>query len=325
VTQTLRNIAIIAHVDHGKTTLVDQLLRQSGTLDMRKDLQERVMDSNALERERGITILAKNTAITWGDFRINIVDTPGHADFGGEVERVLAMVDCVLLLVDAVDGPMPQTRFVTQKAFKHGLRPIVVINKIDRDEARPGWVLDQTFDLFDRLGATDEQLDFPVVYASALRGFAGLDSSVRDGDMQPLFKTIVDHCPPPDVNSDGPLQLQVTLLDYSSYVGAIGIGRIKRGTLKKGMPVTVVNREGKQRSERITQVLGFHGLTRIEVDAAYAGDIVAFAGISEPKVSDTLCDPLTVEPLPSLTVDEPTISMTFEVNTSPFLGRDGIM
>ncbi len=323
MTQKLRNIAIIAHVDHGKTTLVDQLLRQSGTLDMRKDLQERVMDSNALERERGITILAKNTAITWGDFRINIVDTPGHADFGGEVERVLAMVDCVLLLVDAVDGPMPQTRFVTQKAFKHGLRPIVVINKIDRDEARPGWVLDQTFDLFDQLGATDEQLDFPVVYASALRGFAGLDSSVRDGDMQPLFKTIVDHCPPPDVDVDGPLQLQVTLLDYSSYVGAIGVGRIKRGTLKKGMSVTVVNREGEQRSERITQVLGFHGLTRIEVESAFAGDIVAFAGISEPKVSDTLCDPLHVEPLPSLTVDEPTISMTFEVNTSPFLGRDG--
>ncbi|MDP8984166.1 MAG: translational GTPase TypA [Pseudomonadota bacterium] len=323
MTQKLRNIAIIAHVDHGKTTLVDQLLRQSGTLDARKDLQERVMDSNALERERGITILAKNTAITWGDFRINIVDTPGHADFGGEVERVLAMVDCVLLLVDAVDGPMPQTRFVTQKAFKHGLRPIVVINKIDRDEARPGWVLDQTFDLFDRLGATDEQLDFPVVYASALRGFAGLDSTVRDGDMQPLFKTIVEHCPPPDVDSDGPLQLQVTLLDYSSYVGAIGIGRIKRGTLKKGMPVTVVNREGKQRPERITQVLGFHGLTRVEVESAFAGDIVAFAGIPEPKVSDTLCDPLHVEALPSLTVDEPTISMTFEVNTSPFLGRDG--
>ncbi len=229
------------------------------------------MDSNALERERGITILAKNTAITWGDFRINIVDTPGHADFGGEVERVLAMVDCVLLLVDAVDGPMPQTRFVTQKAFKHGLRPIVVINKIDRDEARPGWVLDQTFDLFDRLGATDEQLDFPVVYASALRGFAGLDSSVRDGDMQPLFQTIVDHCPPPDVDSDGPLQLQVTLLDYSSYVGAIGIGRIKRGTLKKGMAVTVVDREGRQRPERITQVLGFHGLTRVEVESACAG------------------------------------------------------
>jgi GTP-binding protein len=323
VTQKLRNIAIIAHVDHGKTTLVDQLLRQSGTLDARKDLQERIMDSNDLERERGITILAKNTAITWGDYRINIVDTPGHADFGGEVERVLAMVDCVLLLVDAVDGPMPQTRFVTQKAFKHGLRPIVVINKIDRDEARPGWVLDQTFDLFDRLGATDEQLDFPVIYASALRGFSGLESTVRDGDMQPLFKTIVEHCPPPDVDVDGPLQLQVTLLDYSSYVGAIGIGRIKRGTIKRGMTVTVVAREGQQRSEKITQILGFHGLTRVEVESAGAGDIVAFAGISEPKVSDTLCDPATVAPLPSLTVDEPTISMTFEVNTSPFLGREG--
>ncbi len=323
MTQKLRNIAIIAHVDHGKTTLVDQLLRQSGTLDARKDLQERVMDSNAIERERGITILAKNTAITWGDYRINIVDTPGHADFGGEVERVLAMVDCVLLLVDAVDGPMPQTRFVTQKAFKHGLRPIVVINKIDRDEARPGWVLDQTFDLFDRLGATDAQLDFPVIYASALRGYAGLDSTVRSGDMQPLFKTIVDHCPPPDVDAEGSLQLQVALLDYSSYVGAIGIGRIKRGTIKKGMAVTVVDRDGNQRSERITQVLGFHGLTRVEEDSAGAGDIVAFAGIAEPKVSDTLCDPLNVEPLPSMTVDEPTISMTFEVNTSPFLGRDG--
>ena len=323
MTQKLRNIAIIAHVDHGKTTLVDQLLRQSGTLDARKDVQERVMDSNDLERERGITILAKNTAITWGDYRINIVDTPGHADFGGEVERVLAMVDCVLLLVDAVDGPMPQTRFVTQKAFKHGLRPIVVINKIDRDEARPGWVLDQTFDLFDRLGATDEQLDFPVIYASALRGFSGLDSTVRDGDMQPLFKTIVEHCPPPDVDADGPLQLQVTLLDYSSYVGAIGIGRIKRGTLKRGMAVTVVAREGNQRAEKITQILGFHGLTRVEVESASAGDIVAFAGIAEPKVSDTLCDPAMVEPLPSLTVDEPTISMTFEVNTSPFLGREG--
>ena len=323
MTQKLRNIAIIAHVDHGKTTLVDQLLRQSGTLDARKDLQERVMDSNVLERERGITILAKNTAITWGDYRINIVDTPGHADFGGEVERVLAMVDSVLLLVDAVDGPMPQTRFVTQKAFKHGLRPIVVINKIDRDEARPGWVLDQTFDLFDRLGATDEQLDFPVVYASALRGFAGLESTVRDGDMQPLFKTIVEYCPPPAVDVDGPLQLQVTLLDYSSYVGAIGIGRIKRGTLRRGMAVTVVDREGKQRPERITQILGFHGLTRVEVESASAGDIVAFAGIPEPKVSDTLCDPANVEALPSLTVDEPTISMTFEVNTSPFLGRDG--
>ncbi len=323
MTQKLRNIAIIAHVDHGKTTLVDQLLRQSGTLDSRKDLQERVMDSNVLERERGITILAKNTAITWGDYRINIVDTPGHADFGGEVERVLAMVDSVLLLVDAVDGPMPQTRFVTQKAFKHGLRPIVVINKIDRDEARPGWVLDQTFDLFDRLGATDEQLDFPVVYASALRGFAGTEATVRDGDMQPLFKTIIEHCPPPQVDVDGPLQLQVTLLDYSSYVGAIGIGRIKRGTLRRGMAVTVMNREGKARPERITQILGFHGLTRVEVESAGAGDIVAFAGLPEPKVSDTLCDPQAVEPLPSLTVDEPTISMTFEVNTSPFLGREG--
>jgi GTP-binding protein len=323
VTQQLRNIAIIAHVDHGKTTLVDQLLRQSGTLDARKDVQERVMDSNVLERERGITILAKNTAITWGDYRINIVDTPGHADFGGEVERVLAMVDCVLLLVDAVDGPMPQTRFVTQKAFKHGLRPIVVINKIDRDEARPGWVLDQTFDLFDRLGATDEQLDFPVIYASALRGFAGLESTVRDGDMQPLFKTIVEHCPPPDVDVDGPLQLQVALLDYSSYVGAIGIGRIKRGTLRRGMTVTVVGRDGSQRPEKISQILGFHGLTRVEEESASAGDIVAFAGIGEPKVSDTLCDPAAVEPLPSLTVDEPTISMTFEVNTSPFLGREG--
>jgi GTP-binding protein len=319
----LRNIAIIAHVDHGKTTLVDQLLRQSGTLDARKELQERVMDSNALERERGITILAKNTAITWGEYRINIVDTPGHADFGGEVERVLAMVDCVLLLVDAVDGPMPQTRFVTQKAFKHGLRPIVVINKIDRDEARPGWVLDQTFDLFDRLGATDEQLDFPVVYASALRGFAGLEPTVRDGDMEALFKTIVQHCPPPDVDAAGPLQLQVTLLDYSSYVGAIGIGRIKRGTLRRGMAVTVVDRAGGQRAEKISQILGFHGLTRVEVESAGAGDIVAFAGIPEPKVSDTLCDPAHIEPLPNLTVDEPTISMTFEVNTSPFLGREG--
>jgi len=323
VTQQLRNIAIIAHVDHGKTTLVDQLLRQSGTLDARKDLEDRIMDSNALEKERGITILAKNTAINWGEYRINIVDTPGHADFGGEVERVLAMVDGVLLLVDAVDGPMPQTRFVTQKAFAHGLRPIVVINKIDRDEARPGWVLDQTFDLFDRLGATDAQLDFPVVYASALRGFAGLDPQVRGGDMQALFATIVAHCPPPDVDAAGSLQLQVTLLDYSSYVGAIGIGRIKRGTLRRGMTVTVVGRAGRERSEKITQIQGFHGLTRIEVESAEAGDIVAFAGIAEPKVSETLCDPANVEALPNLVVDEPTISMTFEVNTSPFLGREG--
>ncbi len=323
MTERLRNIAIIAHVDHGKTTLVDQLLRQSGTLDARKDVEERVMDSNAIEKERGITILAKNTAIVWNDYRINIVDTPGHADFGGEVERVLAMVDGVLLLVDAVDGPMPQTRFVTQKAFAHGLRPIVVINKIDRDEARPGWVLDQTFDLFDRLGATDAQLDFPVVYASALRGFAGLDPQVRGGDMRALFETIVTHCPPPAVDVAGPLQLQVTLLDYSSYVGAIGIGRIQRGTLRRGAAVTVVGRDGRERTERIAQIQGFHGLTRVEIDSASAGDIVAFAGIPEPKVSETICDPASVEALPPLTVDEPTISMTFEVNTSPFLGREG--
>ncbi len=323
MTERLRNIAIIAHVDHGKTTLVDQLLRQSGTLDARKDVEERVMDSNAIEKERGITILAKNTAIVWNDYRINIVDTPGHADFGGEVERVLAMVDGVLLLVDAVDGPMPQTRFVTQKAFAHGLRPIVVINKIDREEARPGWVLDQTFDLFDRLGATDAQLDFPVVYASALRGFAGLDPQVRGGDMRALFETIVTHCPPPAVDAAGSLQLQVALLDYSSYVGAIGIGRIQRGTLRRGMAVTVVGRDGRVRGERITQIQGFHGLTRVEIDSATAGDIVAFAGIPEPKVSETICDPACVEALPPLTVDEPTISMTFEVNTSPFLGREG--
>src|ERR1700759_154461 len=281
--EKLRNIAIVAHVDHGKTTLVDCLLKQSGTFSERTVLAERVMDSNDQEKERGITILAKNTAITWRENRINIVDTPGHADFGGEVERVLSMVDSVLLLVDAMDGPMPQTRFVTQKAFQMGFRPIVVINKVDRPGARPGWVLDQTFDLFDRLGATNEQLDFPVVYASALRGFSSLDPGARDGDMQPLFKPIVKHCPPPDVDADGPLQLQVTLLDYSSYVGAIGIGRIKRGTLKRGMPVTVVSRDGRQRNERISQVLGFHGLTRMEVEQASAGDIVAFAGIAEPK------------------------------------------
>jgi len=323
VIDKLRNIAIIAHVDHGKTTLVDQLLRQSGTLDARKDIAERVMDSNPLERERGITILAKNTAIRWGEYRINIVDTPGHADFGGEVERVLSMVDSVLLLVDAVDGPMPQTRFVTQKAFVHGLRPIVVINKIDRDEARPGWVLDQTFDLLDRLGATEQQLDFPVVYASALRGFASLDPKSTGENMDALFETIVRHCPAPDVDPDGALQLQVSQLDYSSYVGAIGIGRIKRGTLRRNAPVAVVDAQGNVRQERVGQILGFIGLTRIEVESAEAGDIVAFAGIAEPKISETLCDPAVVEPLPALTVDEPTISMTFEVNTSPFFGRDG--
>jgi GTP-binding protein len=322
-TQQLRNIAIIAHVDHGKTTLVDQLLRQSGTFDARKALVDRVMDSNALERERGITILAKNTAIRWRDFRINIVDTPGHADFGGEVERVLSMVDSVLLLVDAVDGPMPQTRFVTQKAFAHGLRPIVVINKIDRHEARPNWVLDQTFDLFDRLGATEAQLDFPVVYTSALQGFASHDPAHRGGDMTPLFEAIVRHCPPPEVNEEGPLQLQVSQLDYSSYVGAIGIGRIKRGTLRRNMAVAVVDRAGAVRQERVMQVLGFLGLERLEVEEAGAGDIVAFAGIEHPAISDTLCDPAHPEPLPALVVDEPTISMTFEVNNSPFAGREG--
>ena len=323
MTAALRNIAIIAHVDHGKTTLVDELLKQSNTLDARQQLPERALDSNALERERGITILAKNIAIRWGEYRINIVDTPGHADFGGEVERVLSMVDCVLLLVDAVDGPMPQTRFVTQKAFVHGLKPIVIINKIDRDEARPGWVLDQTFDLFDRLGATEQQLDFPVVYTSALRGFSTLDLARPATDMQALFETIVKYCPAPDVDPDGPLQLQVSLLDYSSYVGAIGIGRIKRGTLRRAAAVTVVDRTGQERSERIGQILGFMGLERVEVESAEAGDIVAFAGIAEPKISDTLCDPQRVEALPQLTVDEPTISMTFEVNTSPFFGREG--
>jgi GTP-binding protein len=322
-TAKLRNIAIIAHVDHGKTTLVDQLLRQSGTLDARKPQTERVMDSNDLEKERGITILAKNTAITWGEYRINIVDTPGHADFGGEVERVLSMVDCVLLLVDAVDGPMPQTRFVTQKAFAHGLRPIVVINKIDRDEARPEWVLGQTFDLFDQLGATDEQLDFPVVYASALRGFAGNDPKSMESTMEPLFKAIVEHCPPPDVDAEGPLQLQISQLDYSNYVGAIAIGRIKRGQLRRNSQVVVVGADGKTRNERIVQVLGFMGLERVEINEASAGDIVAFAGIEHPKISDTVCDPAKPESLPALVVDEPTISMSFEVNTSPFCGREG--
>jgi len=319
----LRNVAIIAHVDHGKTTLVDQLLRQSGTLDARKVTPDRVMDSNVLERERGITILAKNTAIWWNDFRINIVDTPGHADFGGEVERVLSMVDSVLLLVDAVDGPMPQTRFVTQKAFAHGLRPIVVINKIDRHEARPNWVLDQTFDLFDRLGATEAQLDFPVVYTSAIQGFATHDPGHRGGDMTALFEDIVKHCPPPDVELNGLLQLQVSQLDYSSYVGAIGIGRIKRGTIRRGMNVTVVDRQGRARNEKILQVLGFLGLERIEVEEATAGDIVAFAGIERPAISDTICDPLQPEAMPPLVVDEPTIAMTFEVNTSPFAGKEG--
>ena len=321
--ENLRNIAIIAHVDHGKTTLVDQLLRQSGTLDARAVVTERMMDSNDLERERGITILSKNTSIRWGEYRINIVDTPGHADFGGEVERVLSMVDSVLLLVDAVDGPMPQTRFVTRKAFALGLKPIVVINKIDRPGARPHWVLDQTFELFDRLGATDEQLDFPVIYASALQGYAGIEADKLSDDMTPLFEAIVRHVEPPRVDLDGPFQLQVSSLDYSSYVGVIGIGRITRGRARTNMPITVVDPGGKRRNARLLQILGFLGLERVVVPEAQAGDIVAFTGIDGLKISDTLCDPSCVEDLPPLTVDEPTVSMTFQVNNSPFAGRDG--
>ncbi len=321
--ENLRNVAIIAHVDHGKTTLVDQLLQQSGTLGDRTGPIERVMDSNDLERERGITILSKNTAVSWGQYRINIVDTPGHADFGGEVERVLSMVDSVLLLVDAVEGPMPQTRFVTQKAFELGLRPIVVVNKIDRQGARPEWVLNETFDLFDRLGATDEQLDFPVVYCSALQGYAGLESEVREGDMTPLFATIVDQVSPPDVDPGGPFQLQVSSLDYSSYVGVIGIGRIKRGKVSRNQALTLIDSAGKTRSVRLLQIFGFLGLERVEVPEAQAGDIVAFTGIDGLRISDTLCDSDHVEALPALTVDEPTVTMTFQVNTSPFAGRSG--
>jgi len=320
---TIRNIAIIAHVDHGKTTLVDRLLQQSGTLGAREKPPERAMDSNALERERGITILSKTTAVDWRGMRVNIVDTPGHADFGGEVERVLSMVDSVLLLVDAVDGPMPQTRFVTAKAFARGLRPIVVINKIDRDGARAHWVLDQTFDLFDRLGASDEQLDFPVVYASALNGYAGLDASVRDGDMAPLMDTILEHVPAPRVQVGGAFQMQISTLDYSSYVGAIGIGRIERGSVSRNMAITVIARDGTRRNARVLQVLRARGLEREEVERADAGDIVALTGVEEPRISDTLCDPRAPEALPALTVDEPTVSMTFQVNTSPFAGRDG--
>ena len=319
----LRNIAIIAHVDHGKTTLVDQLLQQSGTFDERATPQSRVMDSNDLEKERGITILSKNTSIRWNDYRINIVDTPGHADFGGEVERVLSMVDSVLLLVDAVDGPMPQTRFVTQKAFNMGFRPIVVINKIDRDGARPDWVLDKTFDLFDRLGATDEQLDFPVVYASAINGYANLDAESRDGDMQPLFESIVENVSPPNVDANGPFQMQISTLDYNSYVGVIGIGRIKRGSITPNTPVTIADRKGNPRKGKVLQLLGFHGLERTEVDQASAGDIVAITGIDPLDISDTICLPDAVEALPPLSVDEPTISMTFQANTSPFSGKEG--
>ncbi|MEE8343462.1 MAG: translational GTPase TypA [Gammaproteobacteria bacterium] len=319
----LRNIAIIAHVDHGKTTLVDRMLSQSGTLDERAGVPERVMDSNDLERERGITILSKNTAIWWNGYRINIVDTPGHADFGGEVERVLSMVDSVLLLVDAVEGPMPQTRFVTQKAFALGLRPIVVINKMDRPGSRPAWVLNQTFDLFDRLGATEEQLDFPVVYTSALQGSAGMEPDNLSDDLTPLFETIVTRVAPPQVDAQGPFQLQVSALDYSSYVGVIGIGRIARGQVKTNMPVVVIDQEGGRRNGRVLQILGFLGLERTEVPAAQAGDIIAFTGVDGLNISDTLCDPANVEALPPLMVDEPTVSMTFQVNNSPFAGRDG--
>ncbi|MCZ6586298.1 MAG: translational GTPase TypA [Gammaproteobacteria bacterium] len=319
----LRNIAIIAHVDHGKTTLIDKLLQQSDTLDSRVVLPERAMDSNELERERGITILSKNAAITWRDWRINIVDTPGHADFGGEVERVLSMVDSVLLLVDAVEGPMPQTRFVTQKAFAHGFTPLVVINKMDRDGARPDWVLDQTFELFDRLGASDKQLDFPVIYASALEGHASTDSEARSGDMNPLFELIISHVPAPKVDSDGPLQLQVSSLDYSPYVGVLGIGRITRGRADTNSPITIVRPDGSTRAGRLLELFGFDGLERNRIETAGAGDIVLFSGIEDLKISETVCDRDHPEPLPALQVDEPTISMTFQVNKSPFAGKDG--
>lgn len=319
----IRNIAIIAHVDHGKTTLVDKLLKQSGTLKERSAQPERIMDSNALEKERGITILSKNTTIAYQGYCINVVDTPGHADFGGEVERVLSMVDSVLLLVDAVDGPMPQTTFVTQKAFAHGLNPILVVNKIDRPGARINWVVDQVFDLFDKLGANDTQLDFPIVYTSALIGYATLDPAVKREDMQPLFETIIDKVMPPRVNVDGPFQMQISALDYSSYVGAIGIGRIFRGIAKPNMPVTIIDRDSQTRSGRILQILGYSGLERSVVDSAQAGDIVAIAGIADIRISDTLCDITQVEPLPPLTVDEPTVSMIFQVNNSPFAGREG--
>lgn len=318
----LRNIAIVAHVDHGKTTLVDQLLRQSGTLGDRST-GERLMDSNDLERERGITILSKNTAIQWQGWRINIVDTPGHADFGGEVERALSMVDSVLLLVDAVDGPMPQTTFVTRKALALGLKPIVVVNKVDRPSARPSWVVDHTFDLFARLDASDEQLDFAVIYASALEGWASHDPTVRGSDMSPLFQTIVDRVSPPQVDAEGPFQMQVSALDYSSYVGVIGIGRVRRGRIRRNSNLMVADADGGQRRGRVLQILSFHGLDRIEREDAGAGDIIAFNGIDPLRISDTLCDPDCIEPLPRLSIDEPTISMTFQVNNSPFAGREG--
>ena len=319
----LRNIAIIAHVDHGKTTLVDKLLQQSGTLDRKNMDSERIMDSNDQEKERGITITAKNTSINWKNHLINIVDTPGHADFGGEVERALSMVDSVLLLVDAVDGPMPQTRFVTQKAFEKGLKPIVVINKVDRPDARPDWVLDQVFDLFDRLGGTDEQLDFPVIYASAIEGISGLEADEMTEDMTPLIEMILDKVPAPEVKKDGPLQLQISALDSNSYVGVIGIGRIKQGSVKPNDQVTIIDREGVTRKGKVLQVMGYEGLERVEVDSAEAGSIVCITGIDKLNISDTICDPMHVEALPPLSVDEPTVSMTFQVNDSPFAGREG--
>jgi GTP-binding protein len=322
-TDNLRNIAIIAHVDHGKTTLVDKLLQQSGTLESRGEAEERVMDSNDIEKERGITILAKNTAIKWNDYRINIVDTPGHADFCGEVERVMSMVDSVLLLVDAQEGPMPQTRFVTQKAFAQGLKPIVVINKIDKPGARPDWVIDQVFDLFDNLGATDEQLDFQVVYASALNGWASNDADETSEDMTPLFETIVKHVEAPPSDSEGPFQMQISQLDYNSYVGVIGVGRVTRGTIKSNQPVTIVGADGKSRNGKLGQVLGYMGLDRNEIESASAGDIIAITGLGELKISDTVCDVNKVEALPPLSVDEPTVTMTFQVNTSPFCGKEG--
>ncbi len=321
--QNIRNIAIIAHVDHGKTTLVDKLLQQAGTLDSRVAPTERIMDSNDIERERGITILAKNTALDWDGYRINIIDTPGHADFGGEVERVLSMADSVLLLVDAVDGPMPQTRFVTQKALARGLRPIVVINKIDRPGARPHWVLDRTFDLFDQLNATDEQLDFPVIYASALDGVSGYEADEIKDDLTPLFETIISKVPAPDVDIDGAFQMQISALDYNSYVGIIGIGRMTRGQIKTNTNVTVIDKDGETRSGRVLQVYKLHGVDKTEIDSAKAGDIIAISGLDQLDISDTLCDPAQVEALPALSVDEPTVSMTFQVNNSPLCGQEG--
>ena len=320
---TLRNIAIIAHVDHGKTTLVDRLLQQSGTLDRKNMTTDRIMDSNDQEKERGITILAKNTAINWKGYRINIIDTPGHADFGGEVERVLSMVDSVLLLVDAVDGPMPQTRFVTQKAFELGLKPILVVNKVDRPEARPHWVLDQVFELFDNLGATDEQLDFNIIYASALNGLAGLEADELAEDMTPLLDMIVDKVSAPDVDEKAPFRMQISALDSNSYVGVIGIGRITGGSVRPNQRIVVVDKDLNERKAKILQVLGHHGLERVEIEEAKAGDIVCITGVEALNISDTLCDPEHINPMPPLSVDEPTVSMVFQVNDSPFCGQEG--